>query len=63
MFLKGAPIHYDKLRNTYCYQCNYEIRLEFEFQLLSDDEKMNIDGENFFKCNFISFVPDNFVMS
>jgi predicted DNA-binding transcriptional regulator YafY len=63
MKLMGAPIRYDKLRNTYYYQCDYEIRLEFEFQLLSDDEKMNINGGNFLKCNFISSVPDNFVAS
>ncbi|GHS92222.1 hypothetical protein FACS1894203_4370 [Bacteroidia bacterium] len=63
MKLMGAPVIYDKRRLTYCYECNCEAKLDFAFQPLSDDEMQNINGGFFLKCNFISFVPDNFVMS
>ena len=38
MKIMGAPIAYDKLRKTYYYEYGYEIKLEFIFRPLSNDE-------------------------
>lgn len=52
---QGAPIKFDRTRNTYYYENKYSINIEVKIEKISDLELRNITaGINFFLNNHIN---------
>jgi len=45
--LKGAPIVYDRQLSSYTYTQKYQIKIDVEFKVLSEEETRNTNGGSY----------------
>ncbi|MCP4762132.1 MAG: hypothetical protein GY870_10135 [archaeon] len=62
-----APIRYDRNRETFFYDSDFNLDIRFSMRILTDQEDKSIFGgcfsKNLLPCNFISRNPNNLALT